>query len=416
MTTIPLSEIIIPENRVRRLFNPEALGALADSIKRLGLIHPIVLRPDGRTLVAGERRFKAHQLLGLTEIPFTTTDKLDDQALREIEIEENTIRKDLTWQEIAAAQDALHSLRTAQTGGTQTMKDTATEITGSPGNATTIRDNIFLAKHLSDPDVASAPDAKKALQVVRKKTEKILLAAIGKQGLAHKSDHTLIEGDCREVLRGLPDRAFDLIITDPPYGIEMSNSGQALNQHDYEDAATEVMPMLEEVITELTRVTAPQCHAYMFCDVLKFQQLSLLWALAGWSVWPRPLIWYKGNMGFLPRPKYGPRRTYECILFANKGDREVEAVGAHDVITILQQKDLVHGAQKPVELYMELMNRSARPGQRVLDPFGGSGPVLAAATQKGLVATYIEKDPQSVAVARGLMVIKSGLSGQQPLG
>lgn len=409
MTTIKVEDVIIPENRIRRHFDQRAIQELADSLsKPKGLIQPIVLRDDGRTLVAGERRLRAARLLGWTEIKCVTLSSLSEEQLNEAELEENTIRRDLTWQETAVARANLHALRVAQTNGAQTMRQTAAEITGTGGGGATeiVRDSLIIQKHLDDPDVAAAPDAKKAMQVIRKKAEKTILAAIGRAGLEAKTDHTLLEGDSREVLRGLPSSTFDLIITDPPYAIEMKNSGQALNQHEYEDSVEEVMPMLEEVITELTRVSAVQCHAYMFCDVLRFQQISLLWAMAGWGVWPRPIIWYKGNMGFLPRPKHGPRRTYECILFANKGDREVEVEGAHDVISIPQERNLVHAAQKPIDLYIELMNRSARPGQRVIDPFGGSGPVLAAATRKGLIATYIEKDPTRVAEARGLLTVR----------
>lgn len=409
MNTIHPSEVIIPENRVRRLFTEAAIDELAFSMsKPAGQLQPIVLRDDGRTLVAGERRLRAAKKLGWTAIKFVTLSSLSEEALYEAELEENTIRKDLTWQETAAARAALHTLRVSQTDGAQTMRQTAAEITGSAGGGATelIRDSIILSKHLSDPDVATAPDAKKALQVVRKKTEKLILAALGQAGLSHKSEHTIIEGDSHDVLRTLPSNTFNLVITDPPYAIEMVNAGQALNQHEYVDSKEEVFPMLEDAIMELTRITVPQCHAYMFCDLLNFQQISLFWTMAGWQVWPRPIIWYKGNMGFLPRPNYGPRRTYECILFANKGNKEVEVVGAHDVISIPQERDLVHAAQKPIDLYVELMNRSGRPGHKVIDPFGGSGPILAAATRKGLIATYVEKDPNRVAEARGLMAVR----------
>ena len=59
MKILPVDSIIIPENRIRRSFEERAIKELANSIAFKGLWHPIVLRNDGITLVAGERRLRA---------------------------------------------------------------------------------------------------------------------------------------------------------------------------------------------------------------------------------------------------------------------------------------------------------------------------------------------------------------------
>jgi ParB-like nuclease domain len=82
------------------------LEALAASIQQHGLIHPIVIAQDG-TLVAGERRLKACQLLGWVEIDVRVYEDLTDAERWAIELEENLQRKDLTEYERSKTMMAL---------------------------------------------------------------------------------------------------------------------------------------------------------------------------------------------------------------------------------------------------------------------------------------------------------------------
>ena len=87
----------------RTEFNQEALEELAASIKLLGLIQPITLRPlaDGRyQIISGERRFRASQLAGLERVPAYIR-KTDDQGMLEMAIVENIQREDLDSIEVA---------------------------------------------------------------------------------------------------------------------------------------------------------------------------------------------------------------------------------------------------------------------------------------------------------------------------
>lgn len=92
-------------NQPRREFDPEALQELADSIKEIGIIQPITLRKmdDGTyQIIAGERRFRASQLAGLTTLPaYIRT--ADDENVMEMALIENIQREDLNAMEIALA-------------------------------------------------------------------------------------------------------------------------------------------------------------------------------------------------------------------------------------------------------------------------------------------------------------------------
>ena len=74
-----------------------------------------------------------------------------------------------------------------------------------------------------------------------------------------------------------------------------------------------------------------------------------------------------------------------------------------DVIETHGDDNLGHGAQKPVELYVNLLKRSVRPGDAVLDCFGGTGTVLPAAHELQCRATYVEKDENCYGIALKLL-------------
>lgn len=101
---LKISEIVRDENQPRRDFSPEAIEALAASIKEHGVLQPIVVtREDGKyKIVAGERRWRASKIAGLETIPAIIR-TLDSQNRLELSIIENAQREDLNAIELATA-------------------------------------------------------------------------------------------------------------------------------------------------------------------------------------------------------------------------------------------------------------------------------------------------------------------------
>jgi len=412
MNSIPLSSLVIPENRQRRFFDEKELQKLATSIMTKGLLHPPVVRFDGTayTLVAGERRTRAIASLAQIDVgiscngqdfpagqlPYTLLSDLDPLAIREAELEENTIRVDISWQEKAAAIAELDSLRKAQAeaaGQSHTYTDTASEIIGrvaAGAEITKVTESVILAKHLDDPDVAKAKNYKDALKIVRKKAEAVHRAKLAETFNLASTPHRLAHESAFTFLPTLPAETIDVILTDPPYGIGADTFGDmAGTEHAYNDTADYALDCYRLVAIEGFRVAKPQAHCYVFLDPRFWSEISMEFVLAGWDVWPTPLIWNKLN-GMLPKPEHGPRRTYEMILFASKGGKKVLRVGP-DVITVPLVQERDHGAQKPVLLYRDLLSRSALPGMQVLDVFVGSGTIFPAANALKLQAIACEK-------------------------
>ena len=102
---IPISQIEANPNQPRREFDSEALQELATSIREIGIIQPITLRQidDNRfQIIAGERRWRASQIVGLTAIPaYKRT--ISDESIMEMALVENIQREDLNAIEIALA-------------------------------------------------------------------------------------------------------------------------------------------------------------------------------------------------------------------------------------------------------------------------------------------------------------------------
>lgn len=92
----------------RRLFDPDLLNELAESIKAQGMIQPVIIRDcaDGYELVAGERRWRAAQIAGLDRIPAILRD-MEDQSVAAVALIENIQRKNLNPLEEAAALERL---------------------------------------------------------------------------------------------------------------------------------------------------------------------------------------------------------------------------------------------------------------------------------------------------------------------
>lgn len=106
--TVSITEIDTNSDQPRKTFDAEGLAGLADSIAANGLLQPILVRRVGERyeIIAGERRFRASKLAGLSEIPVIITDA-DDLAAAKYALIENIQREDLNPYEEAAAYRAL---------------------------------------------------------------------------------------------------------------------------------------------------------------------------------------------------------------------------------------------------------------------------------------------------------------------
>lgn len=420
---VKITDIIVPKYRQRKEIDMEPLEDLADSIASNGLFNPIAVAvlADGKyQLVAGERRLNAIKLLHNRKIvvkigPFTVNPEhipvlflrdLNEYDLIEIELHENIKREDISWKERAEAERKLHKLRTAQ-DESHTLYDTAKELL-KPGavhdtiktTATRIKQDIALTEAMEkNPDAFKKAKSKKdAIKVLANQQANNLfsqLAAKQKES-TEDYDHTVIHANVLDWAYDSQDAfgSYDCILVDPPYGIDANNFGeQATTSHNYSDTKKYFESLMKEFIPLSFALASDMAHMYLFHDHRNAEYLRELCEDAGWTVWHAPLIWVKNN-GMLPSPEYAPRRTYESILFCNKYQMPVTGV-YNDTLVHPVVQDKLHAAQKPVSLYTDLLRRSCREGYKVLDAFAGSGTILPAANELGLIATAIEASEEN---------------------
>src|SRR5262245_19447935 len=96
-TEIPIGKIRPNPFQPRKTFSKEAMSELQSSIEQHGVLQPVVLRStsDGYELIAGERRWRAAQVLGRKTIPAVVRQEVSDQAMLELALVENLQRSDL---------------------------------------------------------------------------------------------------------------------------------------------------------------------------------------------------------------------------------------------------------------------------------------------------------------------------------
>ena len=96
-STLPIEKVKPNKGQPRKSFDPEQLAELADSIKQNGILQPLLVRSKGASyeIVAGERRYQAAKLAGLTEVPVIIREISDDDVFK-LALIENLQRSDLS--------------------------------------------------------------------------------------------------------------------------------------------------------------------------------------------------------------------------------------------------------------------------------------------------------------------------------
>ena len=196
----------------------------------------------------------------------------------------------------------------------------------------------------------------------------------------------LLNIDCMEYMATLPDKAFDLAIVDPPYGIGIDGQKETTNKernpkqnrklHAQKDWDKEIPPA--EYFDELERVSKNQIVWGANYFVLHLKRSK-----KGW------IFWFKGQEGLT---------MSDGELAYSSFDRPTRQVTINRVELLID--GTIHPTQKPVKLYEWLFTNYAKPGQRVLDTHLGSGSSAIAAHYFGVDFVGCEIDQDYYQAAR----------------
>jgi DNA modification methylase len=217
--------------------------------------------------------------------------------------------------------------------------------------------------------------------------------------------YRLIQGDCLEVLKTLPDASVDAVITDPPYcagGISEAQrtraAGQGLRSENISRfgwfvgdnmGSAGLVFLLRSLAFESVRVVKPAGSFVVFCDWRMLSSVQPAIESAGLR-FQNLVVWDKGHFGL----GQGFRAQHELILHFTMGAPAYHDKGTGNVLTCrrVPGADREHQTQKPVELLRRLVRVVCPPSGVVLDPFCGSGSTGVAALAEGREFIGIERD------------------------
>lgn len=185
------------------------------------------------------------------------------------------------------------------------------------------------------------------------------------------AENTIHLGDCLDLMRLIPDKSIDLVLTDPPYGIGMDGGNVGYKGFNNFEKK------------EWDKTTPPKEY---FDEIFRVSKNQIIWGgnyfgLPASRCW---LIWDKGE-GFY-------NRTYAEAELAWTGMDSNVKIFKHDPLAKGDYKGKEHPTQKPVKLFQWCLERYSQPSDLILDPFSGSGTTAIAAHNLGRRFICIEKD------------------------
>lgn len=451
MDTININKVKV-KDRIRTCRDYD-VQELAKSIKEEGLIHPITISDDN-TLIAGGHRLEAFKLLAkedpkFNEIPFVRFEdyarsvgilkegeKVDKASLKLLEIEENTKRKSMTWQEKAIGIATYHKLAIRSPKAVSWTQESTAKLFGV--TQAYVSPILRIAKRLQDKNdkIWECEGITEAVQFLLKEKKAQAQAKLAeelkvKTGKVNKpakpktkvdtKDFNFVDlsddeeptktydkeflqsiytvGDCLEVLENFSGK-FDHIITDPPYGIDMNNFMNAEGVEVVKDThkVDDNLKLLPKFLKVARKCAKPSSFMCIWYDIVHHEKL-LKWAeQAGWIPCRWNFVWCKTSPCVNRTAQYNITKATEVCLFLRASEKAV-----------LAQKRLVnwlladsfgtskdHPFGKPEQVWDWLIDTVSFEGQTILDPFAGCGSSLYSILKKNRIPIGIELDSNHV--------------------
>lgn len=198
-------------------------------------------------------------------------------------------------------------------------------------------------------------------------------------------------GDCMEFMAVLPDKAFDLAIVDPPYGIGWDGENLSMSQglrkdgSKREDASWRAKNYTQKYESKEWDGDAPSPE--YFSELMRVSENQIIWGgnyfdlprTGGWIIWdkkkPEDFSLSQGEMAW--NSCSNSLKIFHWLWHGYSQEKP---------------EDRQHPTQKPVALYKWILTKYAKPGDKILDTHGGSGSIAIACHDLGFDLTWIEKD------------------------
>jgi ParB/RepB/Spo0J family partition protein len=462
---LPISQINVPGDRFKAPAEKD-IANIQDSISRLGLLNPITVEEADSeglyTLVAGQTRLIAYQRLGHATIPANLRGDINNDPLRhrEIELEENAVRTDVSPQEKARAIAEIHRLKQSQNqawGQAQTAALIGSNRRADVADALRI-DTMLSAfpelanqKFKSINQLANVVDSKARLMLRKLKVDDAQAEARATGNNLSAAEHIWL-GDSVELIKEVPDEQFHLILTDPPFGVDYNNkiAGTAGELTAYEDTEENYRRILS-MAGDLYRTLRPDGWLVWFfgsswygdrlpqrpVDTAQLRRVAagmvdgsihplvgkrMLEDLADWHDEVRrgvvstfrevgfvvdeiPVVWDRSEgKTFTRTPNRTFARSFDLAIMCRKGEPNIVRKGLPNVIHIppVENSDRETLVERPVALYEEFITRLTVPGEFVADFFVGGGgcPAACAKTRRNYFGIELNPERRAYAISK----------------
>jgi DNA modification methylase len=429
-----ISEIVLNNNR--RKVDDGKVKELAESIKQLGLINPITVNSDN-VLIAGNHRLEAFKLLGKDEIEVSILD-LNTLLAELAEIDENLVRNELHWtdadKQMARRKDIYLELypETKKGAINQYTKDVLTDnlsFSKTTANITNqsernVRRSVKRGEEITEEEaeVLKAIDAPKsagdvlikqttetrakvidALKVESKPVEIIIQEIKKEEKKANfeqkkaefekpieiiNTNQIIIHGDSVQVLPTLEKASFDLLLSDPPYGMDFK-SGWSDKEKIANDKIEDTIQLFENVLKESVPLLKHDAHFYLFGNLDYMPQIKPI--IQKYLNLKNILIWDRKVIGMGDLKTYG--KSFDIVYFGyNNVWKDLNGTRDRDVLQFnrVDPSKNIHPTEKPLDLLEYLIKKSSNENDKILEPFAGGGSTLLACKNTNRKATGIE--------------------------
>jgi DNA modification methylase len=405
-------ERLIPFARNPRTHSDEQVAQIAASIVEFGWTNPVLVGADG-VIIAGHARLAAARKLGLTEVPVIVLDHLSEAQRRALIIADNKLALNAGWDE-------------------ELLRGLLSELREDDFNL----DLLGFSDEELNALFAQAPELQEGLTDEDAVPEPLEEPVSRRGDLWILGEHRLLCGDSAsrdDVDRLVAGQTVDLVNTDPPYNVRVeprSNNAIAAGLSSFGGLQHHQSFDLHRGVSKPKRTTKKlrpkdRAPANDFMkdadyDILLRRWFSNLAAVlkpgGGFYIWggyancanypaalaecglyfSQAIIWVK-NMPVLTRKDFLGAHE-RCFYGWREGAAHwfnPDYNNVRDVweVAKVPPQAMVHLTEKPVELAARALTYSSRPGEVVLDLFGGSGSTLIAAEKLGRRARLMEIDP-----------------------
>lgn len=202
--------------------------------------------------------------------------------------------------------------------------------------------------------------------------------------------------DCLEGMKRIPDKSIDLVLTDPPYGINLTpqrENGKFKNTSVINDNSLEWLP---KYVNEIHRITKNVCC--VFCGWQQIDKFKI--ELEKKFIIKNILVWNKDWFGM--GNNYRP--NYELIILCCKINIKTKSSNKSNVLTYrrVSPQKLLHSCEKPIKLIEDLIMELSEENGIILDTFIGSGTTAIACinTKRNYIGFELDKNYYDIANKR----------------